>query len=70
MMIVTPTVIDVFTVPDALSISQEACASSGSNCCAYNAICNLNGEDDHMGWEHYSGSCSERDEKDRSEIPE
>lgn len=39
--------------------SQEACASSGSNCCVYDAYCG--GPSGPEGYELYPGACSMRD---------
>ncbi|MCY3630071.1 MAG: hypothetical protein OXI05_04635 [Bacteroidota bacterium] len=69
-MMISPILMGAFSEPGASSVSYEACASSGSNCCFYNAICNLNGEDDHAGFEHYADSCSIRDREARERKTE
>ncbi|MXW32268.1 MAG: hypothetical protein F4100_04765 [Rhodothermaceae bacterium] len=69
-MMIAPVLMGAFSEPGASSVSYEACASSGENCCFYNAICNLNGEDDHKGFEYYADSCSTRDREARERKTE
>ncbi len=65
MMMIAPVLMGAFNGLGASSVSYEACASSGENSCFYNAICNLNGKDDHTQFEYYADSCSARDREAR-----
>ena len=60
-MMVTPVLMGAFSQQDSAPVSYEACASSGSNCCKYDAYCG--GPSGPKGYELYEGACSERDKK-------
>lgn len=57
MMMVMPSLTNVFGTSDIVIVNQVACASSNGSCCPYKkAVCGLNGQ--NYNDKHYSdGSC-------------
>ncbi len=65
--LVAPALMGAFSQQDSVLTPREACAAAeeeGKNCCSYDAVCNLGGPTDHVGYEFYDGSCSDRDKEE------